>query len=93
MANGMTRPSDLYGRKGSKGRPDSKGRLGIGRSKFYKDYVYKIGGEQFIPGTTVPRLKLVNLGERALAALDDEVDALIEALRAERDANLRKRAA
>jgi hypothetical protein len=89
MANGMTRPCKLYGRGG---------RLGIGRSKFYQDYVYdpKIGGEQFIPGTTVPRLKLVNLGERAHAAFDDEIDALIEALRAERDAKLnvkRKRAA
>jgi hypothetical protein len=33
----------------------------------------------------VPRLRLVKIGERAVAAFDDEVDALVEGLRAARD--------
>ncbi len=83
MATGMTRPRRLYG---------PNGRLGVGSTKFWADYVYNndVGGEQFIPGTNVPRLKLAKLGERAVAAFDDEVDALIEGLRAERDAAPRR---
>jgi predicted DNA-binding transcriptional regulator AlpA len=52
-------------------------RIGVGRSKFYADYV-KTG-----------RLKLVKLGKRARGAIDDEVDALIEELRRERDAEVK----
>jgi hypothetical protein len=84
MRNGMSRPSKLFGRNG---------RLGVGRTTFFENYVYdrETGGEQFIPGTRVPRLKLANIGKRAIAAFDDEVDALIEALRAERDGDTTKR--
>ena len=39
-----------------------------------------------LSGTSVRRLKLVKIGQRAVAAISDEVDQLIEALRAERDA-------
>jgi hypothetical protein len=53
-------------------------RLGIGRSKFYTDFV----------GTG--RIKLVKLGARARGVLDDEVDALVEEIRRERDAAGRK---
>ena len=75
----LLRPSLLYGKHG---------RLGVGRTKFFEDYVHRNDGavEQFIAGTSVRRLKLVKIGQRAVAAISDEVDQLIEALRAERDA-------
>ena len=74
-----TASSLLYGKHG---------RLGVGRTKFFEDYVHRNDGgvEQFIAGTSVRRLKLVKIGQRAVAAISDEVDQLIEALRAERDA-------
>jgi hypothetical protein len=79
MAKALLRPSALYGRGG---------RLGIGRTKFFEHYVAKPGRDQpnaCIPGTSIPRLRLVQIGERALAAIEDEVDELIDALRAARD--------
>jgi predicted DNA-binding transcriptional regulator AlpA len=48
-------------------------RLGVGRSKFYSDFVRK------------GRLRSVKLGPRAVGFFDDELDALIEELRRERD--------
>ena len=73
----LLRPSLLYGKHG---------RLGVGRTKFFEDYVHRNDGavEQFIAGTSVRRLKLLKIGQRAVAAISDEVDQLIEALRAER---------
>jgi hypothetical protein len=46
------------------------------------------GGERYVPGTKNKgkRLKLVRIGERAVAAFEDEVDQLVEALRQQRDA-------
>jgi hypothetical protein len=78
MSLNMIRPSRLYGRTG---------KIGVGRTKFYQDIVYDRvkGGEQFVPGTSVPRLRLVRIGVKAVAAIDDEVDELIEGLRRERD--------
>src|SRR5262245_14791522 len=61
-------------------------RIGVGKTKFFEDYVQHPGGEEYVPGTQVRRLRLVNLGERALGGFEDEVDELIEALRRERDA-------
>ena len=82
----LLRPSLLYGKHG---------RLGVGRTKFFEDYVHRNDGavEQFIAGASVRRLKLVKIGQRAVAAISDEVDQLIEALRAERDAPSRAFAA
>ena len=78
MTKRLMRPNQLYGRAGA---------LGVGKTKFLEDFVYdeKRGGEQYIPGTNVPRLKLVRIGPKIVAAIEDEVDMLIEALRAERD--------
>lgn len=75
----LLRPSLLYGKHGL---------LGVGRTKFFGDYVHRDDGavEQFITGTNVRRLKLVKIGQRAVAAISDEVEQLIEALRTERDA-------
>ena len=62
-------------------------RLGIGESKLYEDFVARPGDEEeCIPGTNVPKLKLVVLGPRAVGAVSTEIDALIMALAAERDA-------
>jgi hypothetical protein len=85
MAKSVLRPSELYNRPG---RP---GRLGVSKTTLYDNYIYdrEKGGDQFIAGTNVPRLKLVNIGPKIRAALDDEVDAIIEALRRERDRCLR----
>jgi hypothetical protein len=64
-------------------------RFGVGRTAFYGGYILRPGGDPFIPGTKVPRLKPpVNLGPRAVGFPDDEVDATSEALRAERDSKL-----
>jgi predicted DNA-binding transcriptional regulator AlpA len=49
-------------------------KLGVGKTTFYDKFV-KTG-----------RVKLVDIGERAKGAIDDEIDALIEEMRAERDA-------
>jgi hypothetical protein len=73
----LLRPNFVYG-------PGSK--TGIGKTKFRDDYMYHEGGDEFIPGTRVRRLKPIPLGERAIGFAEDEVDALIEALRSARDA-------
>ncbi len=70
------RPADVYGR----GKP-----LPIGHTKFYEDVVYHEGGDPYIPGTNIPRLRLAKIGPRASIAFEDEVYALVEALRAMRD--------
>ena len=55
----LLRPSLLYGKHGL---------LGVGRTKFFEDYVHRNDGavEQFIAGTSVRRLKLVKIGQRAV---------------------------
>jgi predicted DNA-binding transcriptional regulator AlpA len=60
--------------------------LGVGNSIFYENYVYR-GSDENIPGTDVPRLKPVALGERAVGYFVDEVEAVIAGLRRWRDAN------
>lgn len=72
----LLRPKKLYG-------PDSK--FGVGRTKFWKDIVFHDGDNPFIPGTEIPRLKLVRIGARAVAAFEDETDEIVEALRQHRD--------
>jgi hypothetical protein len=85
---GISRASELYNHKGKKGR------LGIGKTKFNEDYVHhpdRPDERECVPGTDVLRLKPVPLGEKAIGFLDDEVDALVEGIRAERDKELRER--
>jgi hypothetical protein len=59
----------------------------VGKTAFWENFVHDEDGEpkQFVPNTTVPRLRLVRIGLRAVAVFDDEVEALVEALRAYRD--------
>jgi hypothetical protein len=77
MGTKILRLSQIYGR----GNP-----LPVGKTKFFLDIVYRGGGDEFIPGTKVRRLRLANIGEHLPVAFEDEVYALAEALRAERDA-------
>jgi hypothetical protein len=85
----ILRLQELYTHRTKKGELKT-GRLGISRTTFYENYVKHPGGDEYIPGTEVPRLRLAHIGERAQAAFDDEVDQLIEGLRAERDSKLAK---
>jgi hypothetical protein len=62
-----------------------QGKLPVGLTKFNDDYVYHEGGPAFIPGTCIPRLRPVRLGPRAIAFVEDEVEAIIESLRRERN--------
>jgi hypothetical protein len=75
----LLRPNQIYGR----GNP-----LPVGKTYFFQNFVHFEGGDavQYIPGTDIPRLKLIRLGPRAVAALEDEVEALVEAWRDARDA-------
>ena len=63
-------------------------RLGCGRTKFDEDYCLKNEDDPFVPNTDnkVKRVRPVPLGERARGFFADEIDDLIEALRALRDA-------
>jgi hypothetical protein len=53
---------------------EAQKRLGVGHTKFWQDFV------------ATNRLRLVELGPRSKAAVEDELDDLIEKLIAERDA-------
>jgi predicted DNA-binding transcriptional regulator AlpA len=53
---------------------EAQSRLGVGHTKFYEDFV------------NTGRLRLVRLGPRCVGAVEDELDALIGELVAERDA-------
>jgi hypothetical protein len=64
------------------------GLLACGKTKFFMDIIYRPGGDELIRGTNVPRLRLANIGERLPIAFEDEIVAIIEALRRERDAKL-----
>jgi predicted DNA-binding transcriptional regulator AlpA len=59
--------------------------LGIGRTNFFDNYLYREGGDETVPGTNVRRLRPVSLGPRALGIFFDELQATIEALRHHRD--------
>jgi hypothetical protein len=55
--------------------------LGVGRTNFTDNYVYREGTDATVPGTDVPRLRPVPLGPRAVGFFNDELQSLIEALR------------
>jgi hypothetical protein len=73
----ILRASSIYGR----GNP-----LPVGKTSFFSNFVQRGDGHDHVPGTKVPRLRLVRIGLRSTGAFEDEVNALIEGLRAERDA-------
>jgi hypothetical protein len=77
MASGMTRLGKIFG---------PGGKIPVGMTKGRADYVYRPGGSKKIPNTDVDRLHLANLGPRARAAFNDEIDRVNEGLREHRDA-------
>jgi hypothetical protein len=84
MTNKMLRPSQIYG-KGNW--------IPCGKTKFFEDIVLKDESDPYIPGTKVRRLRLTTLGERVSVGFEDEVRALAEAIRQERDAKLNEKEA
>jgi hypothetical protein len=67
----------------------AQARLGVSKSAFYDNFVQKPGGPEIVPGTrAVRRLRRMKINARVSGFFDDEIDALIEAMRAERDAEL-----
>jgi len=75
------------------GRPERAGRLGISRSTFHDNFVLHSAADPFIPGTDVPRLKLLHLAPNAAAAFNNDIDALEEGLRRWRDKSFAERKA
>jgi hypothetical protein len=69
----------LYNRKDSEGNCHD-GVFGVGRTKFLEDYVLRDAADPLIPGTDVPRMELVPLGERAQGATDIEIKRVMEGL-------------
>jgi hypothetical protein len=66
---------------------DALERLACGRTKFDEDYRHHSNDDPYVPGTDdVPRLKAIPLSERNIGYLESEVDALVDALVARRDA-------
>jgi hypothetical protein len=61
-------------------------RLAVGPTKFHSDIVARAGASEHIPGTDVPRLHMIHLGPRTSAAIEDELENVIEGLRAARGA-------
>jgi hypothetical protein len=70
------RPKQIYGKDGP---------IPVGKTKFNQDIIQHEGGDRFIPGTRVPRLRLARLGPRTVVGFADEVADIVEALRRERD--------
>lgn len=71
-------------------RKSAAARIGVGATVFDERYVDK-GDDPFVPGTSsqVLRVRPVALGKRAIGFFSDEIDRLIEQLRALRDATPR----
>ena len=59
--------------------------LGVGRTNFTDNYLYRKDVGATVPGTNVPRLRPVPLDPRAVGFFNDELQNLIEALRRFRD--------
>jgi hypothetical protein len=61
-------------------------RLGVSHTRFDEEFTLRNEADPNLPNTTIPRLRPVPLGERSRGFFSDEIDALIQALRALRDA-------
>jgi len=84
MGTKLLRPYQIYGA----GNP-----LPFGKTWFWENVVYREGGDHCIPGTDIPRLRLISVSDRIRVALEDEVFDIAEAFRARRDAKLAGKAA
>ena len=79
MTMQIFRLNRLYNHKDSDGNRHD-GVFGVGRTKFLEDYVLRDAANPLIPGTDVPRMELVPLGERAQGATDSEIKRVVEGL-------------
>jgi hypothetical protein len=70
----VTRIGKMFNSKGRKGVFD------VGRSKFYADFVLTDPADPFIPGTDIPRLRLVHLGGKSVGVDDDDTSRVIAGL-------------
>jgi hypothetical protein len=61
-------------------------RLACRRTKYREHYRFNDPTKPFVPGTQIARLKPIPLGPRNIGFLESEIDALIDALAALRDA-------
>jgi hypothetical protein len=66
---------------------DARVRLGVAKTHFDENFVHRDSADASVPGAggTVPRLRPVPLGIRAIGFFSDEIDTVIEALRRWRD--------
>jgi predicted DNA-binding transcriptional regulator AlpA len=70
---------------------DVLNRLACGKTKFDDDYRHHSDDDPYVPGTNIPRVKPIPLGERNIGYLEHEVDELIDALAKLRDARRHQR--
>ena len=75
----LQRVRDIYG----PGNP-----IPVGKTNFYGNFVLRDEHDPYIPGTKVKRLRLHNISEKVRIGFEDEIEALVEALRAARDGKL-----
>jgi predicted DNA-binding transcriptional regulator AlpA len=66
--------------------PEACDRLGCKRTSFRERYVLHDPADPNVPGTDIPRLRPVRLGPRNHGFVDGEVDSLVDAIAALRDA-------
>jgi hypothetical protein len=52
----------------------------VSRSKFYNDFVQRDPTDPNIPGTDIPRLRLVYLGGKSVGVDDDDTSRVVLAL-------------
>jgi hypothetical protein len=90
---GITRVNLLYNttiwtkkdRKAKRPPVFRPGLFGVAKSAFYENFVLKDESDPFIPGTDVPRFKLLHLAENASAVFNDDIERVQEGLRRWRD--------
>jgi hypothetical protein len=68
------------GKPAVKARPAQKGIFDAGKSWVFENLILRDPGKPYIPGTTVRRLPTFPLGEKARAALDDEIARVLTEL-------------
>jgi hypothetical protein len=77
---GVTRVGKMFNHKDKEGEPQ-KGVFDISKSKFYNDFVLTDPADPNIPGTDIPRLRLVHLGGKSVAVDDGDTSRVVQALK------------
>jgi hypothetical protein len=76
----IVRVGKLFNRKNKNKGIDEKGIFDIGRARGYRDYLLTDPADPFIPGTDVPRLRLIHLGGKSVGVSDDEINRVVAGL-------------